>query len=278
MDILATPAEMRAWREAHSGRLGLVPTMGYLHEGHLSLARRSLAENAVTVASLFVNPAQFGPDEDLERYPRDEERDLRLFRELGVDAVYKPGLAAVYPEGYQTYVNVERLAQPLEGAARPAHFRGVATVVTKLLITVRPDRAYFGRKDAQQLRVIQRLVRDLDLPVAVVPCETIREPDGLAMSSRNVNLSPEQRAAAPVIHRALQQARRGFEGGTRSAEALRSIVRETIAGERLAALDYVSLGDSETLDELTGDIDPLALLSVAVRFGGVRLIDNAELG
>ncbi len=278
MDILATPAEMRAWREAHSGRLGLVPTMGYLHEGHLSLAQRSLAENPATVASLFVNPAQFGPDEDLKRYPRDEERDLRLFRELGVDAVYMPSLEVVYPAGYQTYVNVEELAGMLEGASRPTHFRGVATVVTKLLITVRPDRAYFGRKDAQQLRVIQRLVRDLDLPVAVVPCETIREPDGLAMSSRNVNLSPEQRAAAAVIPRALELARRGFEDGTRSAEALRNIVRDTIAEERLAALDYVSLADSETLDELTGDIERPALLSVAVRFGGVRLIDNAELG
>jgi len=278
VDILATPAEMRAWREAHSGRLGLVPTMGYLHEGHLSLAQRSLAENPATVASLFVNPAQFGPDEDLKRYPRDEERDLRLFRELGVDAVYMPSLEVVYPAGYQTYVNVEELAGMLEGASRPTHFRGVATVVTKLLITVRPDRAYFGRKDAQQLRVIQRLVRDLDLPVAVVPCETIREPDGLAMSSRNVNLSPEQRAAAAVIPRALELARRGFEDGTRSAEALRNIVRDTIAEERLAALDYVSLADSETLDELTGDIERPALLSVAVRFGGVRLIDNAELG
>ena len=278
MDILATPVEMRAWRKAHPAPMGLVPTMGYLHEGHLSLARRSLTENAATVASLFVNPAQFGPNEDLDRYPRDEERDLRLFRELGIDAVYMPSLEVVYPAGYQTHVNVEGLAGKLEGASRPTHFRGVATVVTKLLITVRPDRAYFGRKDAQQLRVIQRLVRDLDLSVEVVPCDTIRDADGLALSSRNVNLSPDQRAAAPVIHRALERAAGAFEDGTRSPEALRALVRDAIAAELLASLDYVSLADSETLDEIAGDVEGPALLSIAVRFGGVRLIDNVELG
>ena len=278
MEILRTAAEMRAWREAHPGSLGLTPTMGYLHEGHLALVRRSLAENEVSAASIFVNPAQFGPSEDFERYPRDEENDLRLIRELGIDVVYLPALEAVYPEGYQTYVTVEGLAQVLEGASRPVHFRGVATVVTKLLNTIRPDRAYFGKKDAQQLRVIQRLARDLDLGVEIVGCETVREDNGLAMSSRNAYLSREQRAAAAVLSRALGQAVARFEGGERSAGALRAGVREMVGAEALAELDYVSVADSETLAEIEGEVEGVALLSLAVRFGPVRLIDNVTLG
>ena len=279
MDVLAAPAEMRAWRAARpAAALGLVPTMGALHEGHLSLARRSLAENEATVASIFVNPAQFGPGEDLARYPRHEERDLRLLRELGVDAVYLPAAAAMYPDGYETYVTVEGLARRLEGASRPAHFRGVATVVTKLFIAVRPDRAYFGRKDAQQLRVVRRLARDLDLPVEVVACDTVREADGLAMSSRNANLSRADRAAAPVLARALGAAAARFAAGERSADALRAAARETLASEPRAAIDYVSLADAASLAEVEGEARGPALLSLAARFGPVRLIDNVELG
>ena len=278
MDILTTPEEMRAWRRAHPVGLGLTPTMGYLHEGHLSLVRRSLAENEASVASIFVNPTQFGPNEDFDRYPRDEEGDLRALRELGVNAVYLPSVETMYPEGYQTYVTVEGLSQGLEGGSRPVHFRGVATVVTKLLIAAGPDRAYFGKKDAQQLRVIRRLARDLDLPTEIVGCDTVREEGGLAMSSRNAYLSREQRPAARVLSRALAEAEARFMEGVRSAEVLRVIVSGTVGSEPQAELDYVSVADSETLAEIEGDIERPALLSLAVRFGPVRLIDNVTLG
>ncbi|WP_322796642.1 pantoate--beta-alanine ligase [Tepidiforma sp.] len=276
--VLSTPAEMRAWRRAHPGELGFVPTMGYLHDGHLALVQRSKQENALTVVSIFVNPMQFGPGEDFERYPRDEARDLRLLAEAGVDAVYLPTPAVMYPPGYQTYVTVEEVTKRLEGAARPGHFRGVATVVLKLFNAVEPTRAYFGRKDAQQLRVIRRMVQDLDLGVEVVPCDIVREPDGLAMSSRNVYLSPEQRAAAPVVKRALDVAASRWAAGEREAEALRRAVAEVVAGEPLAALEYVSLADDVTLEELEGRVEGPALLSVVVRFGATRLLDNVELG
>lgn len=276
--VLATPAEMRAWRRVHPGELGFVPTMGYLHEGHLALVRRSKAENALTVVSIFVNPTQFGPGEDFERYPRDEERDLRLLAEAGVDAVYLPTPTVMYPPGYQTYVAVEEVTKRLEGAARPGHFRGVATVVLKLFNAVEPTRAYFGRKDAQQLRVVRRMVQDLDLGVEVVACDIVREPDGLAMSSRNVYLSPAQRAAAPVVKRALDAAAARWAAGERDAEALRQAVAGVVAGEPLAELEYVSLADDVTLEELEGQVRGLALLSVVVRFGATRLLDNVELG
>ena len=278
MEILKTPEQMRAWRRALPVSLGLTPTMGYLHEGHLSLVRRSLAENEASVASIFVNPTQFGPNEDFDRYPRDEEGDLRQLREIGVDAVYLPSVETMYPEGYQTYVTVEGLSQGLEGGSRPVHFRGVATVVTKLLIAAGPDRAYFGKKDAQQLRVIRRLARDLDLPTEIVGCDTVREEGGLAMSSRNAYLSREQRPAARVLSRALAEAEARFMEGVRSAEVLRVIVSGTVGSEPQAELDYVSVADSETLAEIEGDIERPALLSLAVRFGPVRLIDNVTLG
>ncbi len=278
MEILKTPEEMRAWRRALPVSLGLTPTMGYLHEGHLSLIRRSLAENEASAASIFVNPTQFGPNEDFDRYPRDEEGDLQALRELGVDAVYLPSAEAMYPEGYQTYVTVDDLSQGLEGGSRPVHFRGVATIVTKLLIAVAPDRAYFGKKDAQQLRVIRRLARDLDLPTEIVGCDTVREEGGLAMSSRNAYLSREQRPAARVLSRALAEAEARFMEGVRSAEVLRVIVSGTVGSEPQAELDYVSVADSETLSEIEGDIERAALLSLAVRFGPVRLIDNVTLG
>ncbi|MGE3075207.1 MAG: pantoate--beta-alanine ligase [Dehalococcoidia bacterium] len=275
--ILTTPAAMRRWRAANSGSLGFVPTMGYLHEGHMDLVHRSIEENLHTVVSIFVNPTQFGPHEDFSRYPRDEVRDLAQLSAAGVDAVYLPGATDMYPEGYQTYVEVEQVTQPLEGAARPGHFRGVTTVVLKLFNAVRPDRAYFGRKDAQQLRVIQRMVRDLDIGVEVVPCDIVREPDGLALSSRNVYLSPEQRAAAPILKQSLDDARALWDSGERDADALREAVTSKLDGELLADLEYVSLADNVTLDELHGAVIRPALLSLVAKFGKTRLLDNIEL-
>lgn len=278
MEVLSTPREMREWRRGLRAAVGLVPTMGYLHEGHLSLVHASKAANDATVVSIFVNPAQFGPNEDFERYPRDEERDLALLREAGVDAVYLPGVGDIYPAGFQTYVSVEEVSRRLEGERRPGHFRGVATVVLKLFNAVEPDRAYFGRKDAQQLRVLRRMTRDLDLAVEVVPCPIVREHDGLAMSSRNVYLSPAERAAAAVIHAALMEARTRWNAGERDAEVLRTAVSSRIAGEPLARVDYVSVADDETLDEVEGQVGGRALLSTVVCFGPTRLLDNMELG
>ena len=278
MQVLTSPVSMRRWRKTVSGSVGFVPTMGYLHEGHLELVRRSVRENLHTVASVFVNPAQFGPNEDYARYPRDEVRDLQLLREAGVSAVYLPSAAEIYPEGYQTYVDVERVTLGLEGASRPGHFRGVATVVLKLLNTVQPQRAYFGRKDAQQLRVVQRMVRDLDLGCEIVPCDIVREADGLAMSSRNVYLTPEQRGAAPVIRRALLLARDAFESGERDPNALRALVQHELDAESLGQVEYISLADDATLEELESPLSGPALLSTVVRFGPTRLLDNVELG
>ncbi len=275
--ILTTPAAMRRWRASHPGSLGLVPTMGYLHDGHLQLVHRARRENLHVVVSIFVNPTQFGPNEDFEKYPRDEVRDLNLLRGAGVDAVYLPSAAEMYPPGYQTYVTVEDVTRPLEGASRPGHFRGVTTVVLKLFTASSPDRAYFGRKDAQQLRVIQRMTRDLDLGVEIVPCDIVREPDGLAMSSRNVYLTPEQRAAAPILKQALDHTRTLWEAGTRDAETLRGAVRARIETEPLAAIEYVSLADDLTLEEIDGLVTRPALLSLVVKFGNTRLLDNVEL-
>jgi pantoate--beta-alanine ligase len=277
MELLRSPAEMHRWRAGVRGTVGFVPTMGYLHEGHLSLVRLSRQRDDVTVASIFVNPTQFGPNEDFERYPRDEARDLDMLEAEGVHAVYLPSVAAMYPPGYQTYVTVEELSKRLEGAARPGHFRGVATVVTKLFGAVQPHRAYFGKKDAQQLRVIRRMVRDLDLPVEIVAGETVREPDGLAMSSRNVYLAPDERAIAPLLYRGLCAARDAFIAGERDAERLRAIVREVVGQEPRIALEYVSVADDETLEEIEGRVERPALLSLAARIGSTRLIDNVEL-
>lgn len=275
--ILTTPAAMRRWRASHPGTLGLVPTMGYLHDGHLELVHRARRENMHVVVSIFVNPTQFGPHEDFEKYPRDEVRDLNLLRDAEVDAVYLPSAAEMYPLRYQTYVNVEDVTQPLEGASRPGHFRGVTTVVLKLFNASSPDRAYFGRKDAQQLRVIQRMTRDLDLGIEIVPCDIVREADGLAMSSRNVYLSPAQRAAAPVLKQALDHARDVWAAGTRDAEVLRATVRARIETEPLAAIEYISLADDLTLEEIDGSATGPTLLSLVVKFGHTRLLDNVEL-
>ncbi len=250
--------------------------MGYLHEGHLSLVRAAKRENAHTAVSIFVNPAQFGPDEDLARYPRDEARDLALLDAEGVDAVFAPPVEEMYPDGFSTYVMVEGLTQRLEGASRPAHFRGVTTVVAKLFNIVQPERAYFGQKDAQQLAVIRRMVRDLAMPVEVVAMPIVREPDGLAMSSRNVYLSPEDRTAAHVLCLAVSLAERMFDESERDASRIRSAIEQLLRSEPLARIDYMSVADAQTLDELD-IIDRTALVSLAVRFGATRLIDNTVL-
>jgi len=261
-----------------AGSVGLVPTMGYLHEGHLSLVRRARPENEHVVATIFVNPTQFGPQEDYQRYPRDPERDLRLLEQEGTDVVFMPSVEEMYPPGFDVWVEVgESLTGRLEGAARPGHFRGVTTVVAKLFNIVQAHRAYFGQKDAQQLAVIRKMAVDLNMGVEVVAVPTVREPDGLAMSSRNSYLSPEERRAATVLWRSLCRAQELFDGGERRAEAIRGEMRAVLASEPLARVDYVSVADAETLAELE-TIEGPALVSLAVRIGGTRLIDNVTVG
>lgn len=273
--MLQTVAQVRAARRGLE-EVGFVPTMGFLHDGHLALVARARAESRAVVASLFVNPTQFGEARDLERYPRDLPGDLAKLERAGVDLVFTPSAAEMYPPGAGTRVEVGALAQRLEGASRPGHFAGVATVVTKLFNIVQPARAYFGMKDAQQVAVIRRMVRDLDQPVQVVAAPTVREADGLAMSSRNVRLTAEERRAAPVLFRALSQAADLAAGGERSGERLRRAVRRVIATEPSVEVDYVSVADPETLAELEEVAGP-ALASLAVRLGEVRLIDNLLL-
>ncbi len=253
---------------------GLVPTMGYLHEGHLSLVRQSIAENDRTVVSIYVNPTQFAPGEDLDAYPRDIERDLGLLEKSGVDLVFVPDDATMYPEGFQTIVAVEKLTRLLEGTSRPSHFEGVTTVVTKLFNIVQPSKTYFGQKDAQQAIVIRQLVSDLNVNLDLVICPIIRESDGLAMSSRNVRLDSKQRAAAIVLFEALQSAVRAIEEGESDGAVLRRIMVDTIQKEPLARIDYVSITDPLTLKEVS-NVNGEVLLSLAVFFGDVRLIDNA---
>jgi pantoate--beta-alanine ligase len=277
MQIVTTTSELRAARVQLLEPVGLVPTMGYLHEGHLSLARRARTECESVAASIFVNPTQFGPSEDLDAYPRDLPRDLELLDAEGVDLVWTPTPDVMYPSGFQTWVTVEKLTQPLEGALRPGHFRGVTTVVTKLFTGVWPQRAYFGQKDAQQARIIQQMTRDLNLPIEIVVCPIVREPDGLAMSSRNTYLNPEERRAATVLYRGLTAAREAFEVGERDTERLRNIVAQTVADEPLVDLQYVSCADPGTLQELETVTDK-ALLSMAAFAGTTRLIDNVVLG
>ncbi|MEK6575711.1 MAG: pantoate--beta-alanine ligase, partial [Chloroflexota bacterium] len=247
--------------------------MGALHEGHLSLVRRARAENDHVGVSIFVNPTQFGPNEDLSEYPRPIERDLQLLSDRGVDLVWTPPPEIVYPPGFQTYGTVENVAQPLEGTHRPNHFRGVATVVAKLFNAFTPDRAYFGQKDAQQAVVVKRMAADLNFPLEIVVCPTVRDPDGLAISSRNVYLSAEERKAATVLYRALSAAKEAFDNGERDGEKLRAIMSSIIAAEPLARADYVSAADPDTLAELNR-VHNGVLLSMAVRIGGTRLIDN----
>ena len=277
MRVIETSQEMaQACREA-CRPLGLVPTMGALHGGHLALVRRARQENQRLAVSIFVNPTQFSQSEDLSRYPRDLERDLALLRQEGVDLVYTPSPKEIYPPGFDTWVDPGALADRLEGAARPGHFRGVATVVTKLFNLLRPDRAYFGQKDGQQVLVIQQLVRDLNIGVEVVLVPTVREPDGLALSSRNAYLTPEQRKAAPVIYRALTRAQELRRQGLAGGDELRAEVRRVLAEEPLLdQIEYVSLADWGTLEELDV-LEGRAMLSVSVMLGQTRLIDNLIL-
>lgn len=277
MRVISTNEEMsRACREAVKP-IGLVPTMGALHAGHLSLVDRARADNLTVAVSIFVNPTQFGDKADLERYPRDLEGDLEMLRRHGVDLVYSPTVDEVYPEGFDTWVDVGPLAGKLEGLHRPGHFRGVATVVAKLFNVISPSRAYFGQKDGQQTVVIQKLVRDLDMDVEVVVMPTIREADGLAMSSRNVQLSPEQRQAAPVVYRALCRAHQLWMGGERNGDALREAAQAILETEpRVDRIDYVSVADMSTLDE-TDQVDGRTMVSAALHMGPVRLIDNIVL-
>jgi len=276
MLVLQTIAQVRAAR-AGFPVLGLVPTMGYLHAGHLSLVTRAKAECGAVAVSIFVNPTQFGPNEDLGRYPRDLPRDIALLEAAGVDVVFTPDPAEIYPPGFDTRIEIGGVTARLEGAVRPGHFAGVATVVAKLFNIVQPTRAYFGQKDAQQSVVIRKLVADLNMPLEVVVAPTVREADGLAMSSRNVYLSPEQRAAAPALFRALSAAQTRFEAGERRGEVLREAIGRVLAAEPLIAIDYVSIADPTTLDEAV-EVRDGALASLAVRLGATRLIDNLLLG
>ncbi|HUS84785.1 MAG TPA: pantoate--beta-alanine ligase [Anaerolineales bacterium] len=277
MKVVSTLDELRSVVSDLPSPLGLVPTMGFLHEGHLSLVRKAKAECKSVGASIFVNPTQFGVGEDLEAYPRDLPRDLRLLEEEGVDLVWVPTVDDVYPAGSQTWVAVDELTKQLEGRQRPGHFRGVTTVVAKLFNAFQPSRAYFGQKDAQQAFVIRRMVKDLLLPIEIVVCPIVREEDGLAMSSRNTYLNPEQRRAAIVLHRALKDAAERFQAGERDAEALRGSMLEIIEEEPLALAQYVSVADPDTLEEAQGEVHR-ALFSMAVYVGETRLIDNVIVG
>jgi pantoate--beta-alanine ligase len=277
MQVVRTRAELRAVLARSARPIGLVPTMGWLHAGHVSLVERARAESATVVMSIFVNPRQFGEARDFEQYPRNEARDLARAEAAGVDVVFAPTVEEVYPPGFDTVVSVGAIARPLEGAARPGHFDGVATVVAILFALVGAERAYFGLKDYQQIAVIRRMALDLALPTEVVPCPTVREPDGLALSSRNARLSAAGRQQAAVLHRALAKGARLVRAGERSADAVRAALAGVLATEPGAAVDYVSVADPDTLAEQE-EIAGRTLLSLAVRVEGVRLIDNELVG
>jgi pantoate--beta-alanine ligase len=276
MRTVTSVVELRAWRAACVDDVGCVPTMGYLHAGHIALVARARRENALVAASIFVNPTQFGPHEDLARYPRDLARDQALLAEAGCDLLFAPTPTEMYPPGHATFVDVGPVAAPLEGARRPGHFRGVATVVLKLFGLMQPTRAYFGQKDAQQLAVLRRMAADLDLPVEIVGCPIVRAEDGLALSSRNVYLSPAERAAAPVLHRALLAARAAWQNGLRDGQRLQACLVDVLSREPLAQVDYACVVDPHTFEERHGERGA-ALLVLAVRFGSTRLIDNELL-
>jgi pantoate--beta-alanine ligase len=267
----------RKIRREQDRTVGLVPTMGALHEGHLSLVREARRMCDVVVVSVFVNPTQFGPGEDFEHYPRDLTKDTALLTDYNVDYIFAPTVEEMYPKGFSTYINVEGLSDQLEGASRPGHFRGVATVVTILLNTVRPDFAFFGQKDAQQALVIRRLVKDLAIDTEIVILPIVREDSGLAISSRNLYLNAEEQASATVIHRALKQAKNAFKEGERSAARIADVVRSTIEKEPRARLDYVAVTDAETLEPLERIDERPTLIAVAAYVGKTRLIDNTIL-
>lgn len=276
MNVTTTIPDFRRLRAELPGPVGFVPTMGYLHDGHLSLVRRAREECASVVASVFVNPTQFASSEDLADYPRDIDRDAALLEAAGTDIVFSPSAESLYPDGYDTWVDVERLTERLEGASRPTHFRGVATIVTKLFNLVRPDRAYFGQKDAQQALIIRRLIHDLHLGINLVVSPTVREPDGLAMSSRNTYLSQKEREAATVLHRSLQLVETLYADGERNVEQLLNEMKKLLRAEPRARLKYISIADVEDLAELE-TVDRKALVSLAVEIGKTRLIDNTIL-
>ena len=280
MEVITTCAEMAALCRDAARPLGLAPTMGALHEGHLSLTRQARADNATLAVSIFVNPAQFGPGEDFARYPRTMERDLALLAEQGADLIFAPPPAEIYPAGFDTWIEPGAVAEGMEGAARPGHFRGVATVVAKLFTITRPDYAYFGQKDGQQVAVIRKLNADLNLGASVVTMPTIREPDGLALSSRNAYLTPEQRAAAPAVYRALCAAQSLWAAGVRDAERLRAAAMTVLQAEPLLeSVDYISVVDADTMAALSAVTSGRpAMIATAVRLGAVRLIDNVVLG
>ncbi len=277
MKLAQTTEEIRAVREEYGLKsVGLVPTMGYLHEGHLELVRRARAENDRVIVSIYVNPKQFGPSEDLSRYPRDMERDLELLTNEGVDIVFAPSNEAMYPADYQTIVTVTQVTQPLEGARRPTHFEGVTTVVAKLFNLCRPTRAYFGQKDAQQVAVLRQMVADLNFNLKIVVCPTTREEDGLALSSRNKYLTAEQRAAAPALYQSLEAAAALWARGERNSDTLRATMLDILSAVPSARVDYVSAANPATLLEYDGIIagGQGVLFSMAVFFGKTRLIDN----
>lgn len=277
MKIIEKVQSLKEYRRKLIGSVGFVPTMGYLHEGHLSLVRRARVENLSVIVSIFVNPTQFGPSEDFASYPRDTERDLSMLQKEKVNVVFMPAPEEIYPEGYNSWVEVNDITDRLEGKARPGHFKGVTTVVNKLFNIVEPDKAYFGQKDAQQLAVIRKMVNDLNMNLEIVSVPTARESDGLAMSSRNVRLNPEERKAAVVLWQALSLARGQWENGQRDASHLREAMLALIQKEPLATIDYVSVADPQTLIELDM-INRTALFSLAVKIGKTRLIDNILLG
>jgi pantoate--beta-alanine ligase len=276
MKLIETIAEMKRVRRELTETVGLVPTMGYLHEGHLELVRRAKADNPWAVVSIFVNPTQFGPKEDFAAYPRDIPRDLKMLETVKTDFVFIPPVAEMYPPRFSTWVDVEKVTERLEGAARPGHFRGVATVCNKLFNIVAPTRAYFGQKDAQQCVVIKKMVADLNMNLEIVVVPTVREPDGLAMSSRNTYLKPDERKAAVVLYQALNLAQQMWSQGEKDAEKIRRAMIDHIKRQPLAVIDYVSIADAETLEELK-EIKPPALVSLAVKIGRPRLLDNITL-
>ncbi len=276
MKVIEKIAEMKQIRQQLTEPVGFVPTMGYFHDGHLALVKRARVENRWVIASIFVNPTQFGPQEDFNQYPRNRQRDLALLEKEKTDIVFMPSVAEMYPAGFNSWIEVEKATERLEGASRPGHFRGVITVVAKLFNIIQPTGAYFGQKDAQQAIAIRKMVADLNMNLEIVTVATVREPDGLAMSSRNIHLNPQQRQAAIVLYQALALAQQLWSQGEKGAQRLRQEMTGLIQKQPLATIDYVSIADAETLDELDAVRSP-ALVSLAVKIGKTRLIDNIVL-
>ena len=277
MQVAHTIAEMKKLRRKCKGGVGLVPTMGYLHRGHLELVKQAKSENAVAVATIFVNPTQFGPSEDFKSYPRDLDRDLALLDEVKTDIVFVPSDKEMYPGNYDTWVEVRGITARLEGKSRPTHFQGVTTVCNKLFNIIQPDRAYFGQKDAQQAIVIQKMVSELNMNLEIIVCPTVRESDGLAMSSRNTYLTKDERVSAVVLYKSLCLAKEMYAAGERDAAIIKKAMNGLISGEAAAKIDYISIADIATLDEVA-IIRGRVLVSLAVRLGKPRLIDNILLG